>query len=227
MRLRAVLLLAGIAALTAASPARAATAFKVSGTTDGTGSCTDGVCTTLRAALAAAATGDTIQLPTPKPVVPYQANSALILNAGVTIRGSGAQNVTVQGGGKARVFIVAANQAGEIDGVTIANGAVTGNGGNVLVNQGASLTLDHVRVTGGTATRGAGIAALGATKLTIRQSLIDGNTASGDGGGVVSLGDVKVAANQVTLSDSTIALNHASSAAGVEVRDNPANVTTI
>src|SRR4051812_33965388 len=225
MRVRGILLAAGIAALTGTSPARAATTYRVSGTTDGTGSCTDGACTTLRAALAVAVTGDTIQLPTPKPVVPYAANSALVVNAGVTIRGSGAQNVTVQGGGKARVFIIAADQAAEIDGVTIANGAVTGNGGDVLVNQGASLTLDHVRVTGGSAARGAGIAAMGATKLTIRQSLIDGNTASGDGGGVVSLGDVKVAANQVTLSDSTIALNHAPSAAGVEGRDNPANLT--
>src|SRR4051812_7207285 len=105
MRLRGVLLAALLAALTTAAPAHAATTYTVSGTADGTGSCTGGVCTTLRAALAAAKTGDVISLPTPKPIAPYQANSQLSVAAGVTIQGTGADRVTIQSGAKGRTLV--------------------------------------------------------------------------------------------------------------------------
>jgi hypothetical protein len=175
MRRRGVLLVAGIAALAAAAPAHAATTYKVSGTADGAGACADGVCTTLRAALAAAKAGDTISLPTPKPATDvYQANSQLLIGSSVTIKGSGAQNVTIKGGGKGRVFSVGPDQTVTISGVEVSSGTALAEsdkrGGNILVGQGAALTLDHVRVTLGTALRGGGIAALGATKLTIQQS---------------------------------------------------------
>ena len=50
-------------------------------------------------------------------------------------------------------------------------------GGNTFVRPGASLSLDHVRVTHGLGGRGAGIASLGAQRFEIANSLIDQNLA--------------------------------------------------
>jgi hypothetical protein len=232
--------LALLAALATAAPARAAT-FTVSGVADGAGSCDGTACTTLRAALAAASKAagpDTISLPDPGRL-PYQVTAGpLPVDSEVTITGSSAATVTIQGGGKSRIFNVTTASKVAISHVTVKGGAATstddGNGGNILVGQGANLTLDHVRVTGGTALRGGGIAMQAASTLTIAQSLIDHNTAtfasgvtSGDAGALLSVGNAKLAGNVLNISDTTIAQNNASQGAGIELTNNAANQTTL
>src|SRR3954447_1345290 len=145
-----------------AAPAQAAT-FTVNGTADSTtGTCDATTCTTLRAALGAAAKAsgpDAISLPVTLRQAPYRVTAgALTVDSEVTITGASAATVAIQGDGKSsRIFDVATAQKVGISHVTIANGAATaaadGTGGDILVEQGANLTLDHVRVTGGTALR--------------------------------------------------------------------------
>ena len=106
-------------------------------------------------------------------------------------------------------------------------GEVTsGTGGNLSVAGAAAVTLVRVRVTGGTAQQGGGIAASGvgtATSLTIRQSLIDGNNASGAamtaaGGGLYIFGATSPVT--VTVTDTTIAGNFARQRRGRGDRNN-------
>src|SRR3954453_24110561 len=142
MRLRGVLLVAGIAALTAAAPARAATTFIVSTTADGTGSCDGTTCTTLRAALTEAARvggADPILLPTPTPATDfYHVTAQLPITSQVTIQGANASNTAIKGDGKSsRVFSISAGQVVTISHVTISSGAATAEtdtrGGDILV----------------------------------------------------------------------------------------------
>ena len=245
MRLRAVLLAAGIATLAAAAPAHAAN-FKVTGTGDGTGSCDFSgdpvLCPTLRGALTEAArmTGaDTILLPGLGAGKPYVVSAGqLTVSSQVTITGDNAATTTIQSNGESRIFnITAASLPVTINHVTLTGGktpSTDGLGGNIKVGTNAILTLDHVRVTGGSALRGGGLAIGPATNVTITQSLIDGNDTqsvagvpSDDGGAIYSQGDAKVAGNVLAISDSTIYNNTAGSASGLELTANPANTTTL
>ncbi len=74
------------------------------------------------------------------------------------------------------------------------------------------MTLTRVRVAGGSAPRGGGIATAGSTALTISRSLIDGNIATGTansdlGGGLYVEG--QTSATAVTIQDSTFTANRA------------------
>src|SRR4051812_37141094 len=72
----------------------AATTYTVLSPNDGGGSCRDGECDTLRAALATATDGDTIHLPASE--APYnQQQGAFVVRAGVRIVGDGAGETIV------------------------------------------------------------------------------------------------------------------------------------
>ena len=83
-----------------------------------------------------------------------------------------------------------------------------------------------MRVTGGRAPQGGGIAAAGASALTIARSLIDANVATGAslaeiGGGIYVQGQTSAAA--VTITDSTIASTPPATAAGSGWSTTPAS----
>src|SRR3954469_9967941 len=170
------------AALAAAAPAHAAT-FTVTGVGDSlTGTCDGTSCTTLRAALAAASRAagpDIVSLPRTTRDAPYRVTAGqLSVDSEVAIVGVGAPLTGVQGDGKSsRIFDIATTAKVAISHVTVSNGAATstddGIGGNLRLEQGANLTLDHVRVTGGTALRGGGIGMGPTSTLTIAQNLND------------------------------------------------------
>ena len=108
--------------------------------------------------------------------------------------------------------------------LTLSGGVASdGPGGNVFVGNTATLALDHVRVTGGTATSGGGIAALSSRALVIADSAIDHNTATGtgpgDGGGGIWLDD-SGNGTAVEIHDSTIAFNTALEGGGIDVQSN-------
>src|SRR3954454_17172034 len=168
-----------LAALAAAGPARAATITVTDIPDSATDTCAASPCKTLRAALKLAASlpgADTITLPRTSGNQPYQVSAGeLLLDSAVTIRGVSAAT-SVRSNAESRVFNVTTTQPVTITHLTLYNGAaLSASGGNMLIGQGANVTLDHVRVTEGNANRGGGIAMQGGSNVTISQSLIDGN----------------------------------------------------
>jgi hypothetical protein len=204
------ILVAATTLLTAA-PASAAT-FTVTTTNDG-GACSGTSCPSIRAALNAAAQfggPDTIVVPAGTHQLVDQGNGGeLLVNSPVTIVGAGARATSVVGSGTGRVFTVTGSPV-TIASLTMAGGneLCCDSGGNLL-NTAGSITLDHVRVTGGRAGEGGGVANVNGT-MTIQSSLIDGNDLTGhdsrgDGGGILNHG--LTAPATLTVRDSTVAGN--------------------
>src|SRR5262249_34597252 len=113
---------------------------------------------------------------------------------------------TIDGAAKSTVFSVSATGV-TIDGVVIQNGATSkGNGGGIVVNKNAVLTLSRSTVRNNTASQGAGVEVDGTA--TIKESTFSGNTASGKGGGVYT-------ANAATITNSTFDGNSANGGGGI------------
>jgi hypothetical protein len=125
------------------------------------------------------------------------------INNNVTIGGPGYSQVTVQrdpNAGQFRMFTVNPGVTAEIDGLTIQNGWIDGQGGGIF-NQG-NLTLADDKVSynqainpGGAAGLGGGIYNTFGANLTVNDSVISQNTASTGGGGIASWGTVLVEYN--------------------------------
>ena len=233
MRLRAFLVAAGIAALGVAPSARADD-FVVTTLTDGTGTCNKTDCTTIRAALAAAgataATDDTVTVP---PGTTTLTGGDLVPPSGVAISGASARTTIIQGDGKARIFTIGGERVVTFANLTMANGTASGGqGGNLLVGASAIVGLSHVRVTGGDAAQGAGIAATAPRILLIQQSLIDNNVATpapsgagGDGGGIYFQGTS--AARTLAINDTTVAFDSARNGGGIDLVTNAQTTATL
>ena len=202
-----------VVALFALTPAALANTYRVTGTGDDIGAtCFADVCPTLRAAVEAAASPGgphTISLPAGT----YQLTQRqLLLNSDVTIAGAGARTTAIRGNPEAfRVVEVTTGRTVAINGVTLRDGRATDENtptffaGGVVLNHG-SLTLDRVRVTGGSASSGGGVANTGGT-LVVERSLIDHNAANI--GGSDSGGLLNFAGGRVTVRNTTIAFNQA------------------
>ena len=219
--LRTLVVLAGIGF----APAWAAT-FTVDSPSDavdikpGDGVCQTAVGTcTLRAAIQESnklAGADTIQLPADTYVITIpgtagDASGNLDISDDVTIAGAGAQTTIVDGGGLDNVFsIVGIQKTVVISGVTIQNGSVspaTRIGGGIFSRSSNSLTLMDVVVRNNHAGQGAGIYNQG--NLTLVRTVVEGNTALSQGGGIShSFG-------LLTVRDSTIRDNTAVSGGGI------------
>jgi hypothetical protein len=167
MRVSAALSLAGAALALVAAPARAEN-YTVTTPADGPGPCVPASCT-LRGALETAVAADAVRVPAGDYVLTL---GEITVPGGVTVTGASARTTIVHGP-------VASPGAASFAHLTM-NGGVRNDG---------TLTLDRVRVTGGS-----GIVNHGS--LTLGHSLVDANP----GGGV--LGD-----GTVNATDSTIALN--------------------
>ncbi len=240
MRVRAPLLATLAALLVCASPA-AADVYNVTTTQDGPGQCPPlrGLQCTLRQAVQdannnPATTGETINVPAGDYMLNAQFGQ-LTINGSVAINGASAATTTIRANKtNFRVLQVGVETPVTLtlQHLTIADGATTGPGGNILVNN-SGLAMAHVRVTGGTALRGGGIA-LNNSSAAILRSLIDANKAvfaagagpSGEGGGIAAFGNPQ-AARILGIADSTITGNTASTGGGLLVRDNPTNTTTL
>ena len=223
-------LLGAIGALFVAAPAQAET---IQVTTTGDGTTCDTTCTLkgawLRALNNGAGEDDVIRVPAGT----FSVAGGLDTSSGqfptrITVTGAGANATVIQppAGAAARVLTIGGTQIAFSD-LTVRNGnAATANGGNVLVQAGATLRLTRVRVTGGQATNGGGIAVAGganAGHVDIAQSLIDGNNATGTnnsglGGGLYLGGSTTQA--QATLTDSTVTANQGFNGADIEADTN-------
>src|SRR3954468_320449 len=217
MKLRALvaMLLVIAATLVAVESARAeGQVYVVTGTGDGAGACNPypGVpgafaCTTLRAAVAAAGSSDTVGLPSGTYTL---SQGELAIAKTLNIYGGDARDRLIRGSGASRGTSAAAGVSLSITGVTIAGGRAGSEDGGDILNAG-SLLLLNTRVTDGQAISGGGIANTGT--LAVASSLIDHNAASLDGGGIAS--SSASADLKVTVLESTIYKNDAGQAGGI------------
>jgi hypothetical protein len=207
-------LLVLVIALLAATPARAAT-YAVSTIADTAPGVPCAASCSLRSAVEAAGAGngeaDVIQVPAGT----FRVSQTLTIpsgQVGITIAGAGADQ-TMIAGNAVRVLALSSQSSLTITGATVRDGVAGAGsaGGNIQVGDRASLTLDHVRVTAGTAPHGGGIGGNGAALIAISNSLIDtnnaiGTTAGSDGGGGIWItGDTF--GTTLRVLDSTIAFN--------------------
>ena len=162
----------------------------------------------LRNALAIANDGDTIDA-TGVSGTMLLTSGELQITHSVTINGPGAENLAVNGNATFTVFENLASNV-TISGLTITNG----NSGGI-VNRIGGLTLNGSIVIGNVGTNGGGIfneATNRLTTVTITNSTISDNSATGNGGGIFTQGlggDVTL-----TVSNSTISGNSATGDGG-------------
>ena len=191
----------------------------------------DGVCAatangcSLRDAIAAAASGDTIEIPANTYTLTHGELS--ISNKNLTLAGSGATSTIIQAATSTRTANFRVFQISEgnvaISDVTIRHGNIANANGGGILNQGirANLTLSNSTVSGNTAIslpggpfpvgNGGGIHNSGT--LTMTSSTVSGNAVSGNparGGGISN-----EAGGHVTLSNSTVSGNTASRGGGI------------
>jgi hypothetical protein len=213
-------LFAVLALLVPAAPAAGDT-FTVTTTTDSTDPCSGTDCPSIRSALSAAAqtdvVGDTIVVP---PGDYMLTGGELTVNVSVTIEGAGARatRIFMAPSFPDRVFDIGSVTA-TIEHLTMEGGTAFPStdffGGN-LRNSGGTVTLSHIRATGGSAYSGGGISNNTGT-MVIEHSLIDDNEAlngGGDSGGIQNFGTANAPAD-LTIRDSTIANNRARNGGGV------------
>ena len=137
-----------------AAPARAATTYTVTGTVDAPGAtCTGTVCASLRAAVTNVPSGGTIQLSSGI----YKLNGVLQIGQSETIVGLSPSQTTIQQTKPGDGVIEASTGDLSLSQLTITGGRKVGHatfdqhaGG--IYQAGSSLTMDHVSVTGNTAT---------------------------------------------------------------------------
>jgi hypothetical protein len=167
----------------------------------------------LRAALAAAQNGDTINFaPSLEDQTIALTSGQLNITKNVTITGLGANELTVSGSDTSRVFDVSSGVTASISGLTIANGLADQGGG---VSNSGTLTLSHVALLNNEALGdsafsgvGGGIFNNAGASLAIDHSRflnnqVVGGTGVGFGGGIFNLGMVTIAD---TTFDSNLAL---------------------
>ena len=151
----------------------------------------------LRAAIAAAKSGDTIDFAKNLNGQTIKLTSGeLAINQSVGIEGPGANKLTISGTHSSRVFDISGGVLVTIASLTIADGFVkSDDGGGGVLNDDSSLTLAHDDLTGNEAlglggpnayVQGGAINSLEGTTLTVSDSLFNANQVIGgsDGEGV-------------------------------------------
>ncbi len=162
----------------------------------------------LRAALASAQDGDTINFTVTGMI--GLTSGPLSVSRGVTIAGPGAGALAVSGNHSFRVFEATGTNA-TLSGVTITAGQTTGDGAGIYAANSTALTLSDCVVTNNSASRGGGIFNNSGVMLTIRNCTIAGNTAE-RGGGIYNFATL-------TIETSTIRGNIAISEGGAIYSD--------
>ena len=176
------------AALLATSTADAATITVANTQDSGTGS--------LRAALLAASSGDTIDLTGLTGTI--NVASYLPISTNVTILGPGAADLTLSGGGHSTFAFIGSSGLTTISGLTLTaatdHGAISCNG-----HTNAALKLQDMVITGNSGSTGGGLYSLGCASLEIIDSTFSYNTTTLYGGGGIHVETTQ----PVTISGST------------------------
>ena len=224
MCMRAPLALtASLVLLVLLAPAARAETFTVETTGDTSGNPADctmpaGTCT-LRAAIVAAAPGDTIVLGAGN----YE-NTGNDFTVGidehVSIVGAGARATTVSevSGGDGRVFLVEQDARLELTSLTVSGSR--DNAGVLLFGGGNALTATRVAFSGNTGASGGGAVDGTDGAVTLVESTVSGNSATASGGGLHVDG-----AGTLSLINATVTGNSAPSGSGIAVAGGQATLT--
>jgi CSLREA domain-containing protein len=203
-----------VLALLLAVPVSAVT-FVVT-TTDDTndGACNATRCTLRDAVIAAnAAGGGTITLPAGQYALTHTgvneqaaATGDLDVTNDLTINGAGAQTTTIDGNAADRVFEVIGVHTLTLNGVTVTNGSTTTstvkNGGGILADSGTVVLNASVVTENVTGTPFGGGGGIEAGTLTMTNSTVSGNVATGQGGGI-NIGNVTMTGSTVSGNQTT------------------------
>src|SRR5262245_14214374 len=178
---------------------------------------------TLRACLASAADGDTIDATGVSGTI-LLTSGELAITHNVTINGPGAANLAINGNAAFRVFHNFASNA-TISRLTITNGLGVGPGGGGIYNQGG-LTLSNCTVSNnvagsGCCFSGGGIQNDPGTTLSVSNCTFTGNSASFDGGGIQNHGAT------ATVTNSSFTSNSVGREGGAIQSDVTGNVLTV
>ncbi|TWT90476.1 hypothetical protein Mal64_08660 [Pseudobythopirellula maris] len=130
--------------------------------------------------------------------------SQLLIDSDLTIEGLGEDLIVIDANGASRVIEVASGVAATIGGVTITGGDTTNGGG---VYNGGDLTLDHVVIEDNTSSVFGGGVHSGstATSLTIRDSVVDNNTAVIGGGASAQAGTLLIERSSLSSNQAVVA----------------------
>jgi len=159
---------------------------------------------TLRAALAGAASGDTIDATGVSGSILLTSGELLVTN-NVTLLGPGPTNLAVNGNAASRVFNISGTVV-TIAGLTITNGRSLGSGGGIFTGPG-TVTVSNCAFSGNSARYGGGIFG-NHSILTVSTCTLSGNTASSNGGGIF------INHGTLTVSNCTLIGNLASNDSG-------------
>ena len=192
-------------AVFSAVPAPAATTWTVTSTADDPNDTT-----TLRGAINAAASGDTIDLTSVTGTI-VLTNGQLFVAPNLTIKGPGASKLAISGNNSSRVFDIGADAIVMISGLTIKSGSADTGGG---IRNTGTLTLTSSTISGNSATSGlrvgGGIYNFPGKTLTVTNSTLSGNSAFA-GGGIF----IDQYGGSVSVSNSTLSGNSATIGGGI------------
>jgi predicted outer membrane repeat protein len=193
----------------------------------------DGGTGSLRAAVASAHNGDTINFATTLDGQTITLTSGeLLLSRNITIAGPSDRSVTISGGNASRVFELSLHPKPTVtlSGLTISNGNAPGpgshsfnNGGGIL-NEGV-LTITNCTLSQNSSPRGGGIENDAGATLTINSSTLSYNTARNDpygsgGGAVDNLGTLAIHGSTLSFNSSAGGGGAISTALGPVTIDN-------
>jgi len=137
---------------------------------------TDNGSGSLRAAIAAAKTGDTIKFANSLRGKTISLTSGqLLLDKDLTIDGGSAPGLTVSGNKKSRVFQLERKRTAIIKNLTVANGKTLGPGGGIRTRHESSLTLFNVKLNNNSSELGGAIRVGHLAKADITNSSFSGN----------------------------------------------------
>jgi hypothetical protein len=160
----------------------------------------------LRAEIAAAHSGDTVNFASSlKGQTITLTSGELLINTGVTIQGPGAAQLTISGGHASRVFDVTSRQPVVLTGLTISNGFSQTGGGIDVPASGSVLTVSACTISNCHAGEGGAIRNFGT--LTISGSTIQLNNATVSGGGIYNADGGKLTMSQSTMFHNSTYLN--------------------
>jgi hypothetical protein len=164
----------------------------------------DGSRVTLRAAISAASSGDTIVFdPSLDGQTITLTSGELAITKNLNIEGLGADNLAVSGQNMFRVFDIAGGATVIISGLTIENGNGVGpgkgNGGGV-VNFGSNLTLEADTITNNSGGLGGGLGTDLAGITVVSNCLFTANHADFGGGGISDDSSATLTVEDTTLS---------------------------
>jgi hypothetical protein len=151
----------------------------------------------LRAALAIASNGDTIDASSITGTIVLTSGELLVTNS-VDIIGPGPDLLAVNGNAVSRVFHVGQSNSVSISSLTITNGMAPNDSGGGILNGASALLVSNVVLAGNSADVGGGIANGDNSTLDVIDTLLSDNSANG-GGGILN--------NNATLTVSRSALS--------------------